>query len=609
VPRSFVALLVAGGVLLVATTIPGVFTVDEDHYMVTVLALRAGQLTAPGTGGLPPSRSLLYFDPYPYPREIETTPVSPTAPPLYALLALPFSAFGWRGLVAVNTLAFLGAAALCFVYTRRYGGSERAGWLAAGAFALGGFGLEYAQGLWPHALAMCLGFAGLVLAARVRDGAGPALAAASGVLVGLAAGVRYQNVVLAALVGAGIALFAPRRLRASLAFAVGVALPLGAASLMNHARLDAWNPVSKGLGYMESRHVSEGGYRLVEAGHTVLAQVVDFSLRPALSPRMQPFHEYMHKDPASGAFVIEDSVKKAWLQSSPWLAVALVALLLATVAFARERGRVTPRQRELVAGGIVVAGMLAIFARSGFGRTDGLCFNQRYLFELTPIAAVALAWALDDLPLRLREGLVGAGVALAAALAVTRLANGQPFEFFALMNAPLVLGAGLLFVWLRARRGAPAVAALSLLLGASFGWAAGVHLGEDVATSRRFRHLTRSYRDGLVVAGVPDHAALFTVRGDDDWFGPIQLERDVVIVDPRLDAGAAAPATVAALLDQGRRVFVSTRDFPPPLFHAMAAGREVRALPPVAVADGHPPLLIVEILAGPPPGSPPRSAS
>jgi hypothetical protein len=41
----------------------------------------------------------------------------------------------------------------------------------------------------------------------------------------------------------------------------------------------------------------------------------------------------------------------------------------------------------------------------------------------------------------------------------------------------------------------------------------------------------------------------------------------------------------------------------------MAAGREVRALPPVAVADGHPPLLIVEILAGPPPGSPPRSAS
>jgi len=62
VPRSFVALLLAGGVLLVATTIPGVFTVDEDHYMVTVLALRAGQLTAPGTGGLPPSRSLLKED-------------------------------------------------------------------------------------------------------------------------------------------------------------------------------------------------------------------------------------------------------------------------------------------------------------------------------------------------------------------------------------------------------------------------------------------------------------------------------------------------------------------------------------------------------------------
>jgi hypothetical protein len=606
VPRSFVALLLAGGVLLVATAIPGVFTVDEDHYMVTVLALRTGQLSAPGTGGLPPSRSLLYFDPYPYPRKIEATPVSPTAPPLYAVLALPFSALGWRGLVAVNTLAFLGAAALCFAYARRYGASERAGWLAAGAFTLGGFGLEYAQGLWPHALAMGLGFAGFVLAARVRDGAGPAVAAASGALVGLAAGVRYQNVVLAALVGAGIALFAPKRARASAAFVAGAVLPLLASSLMNHARLGSWNPVSKGSGYLSNSAAPAGAARLFEGAHVILARVVDFSLRPALPSRMQPFHEYMHKDPASGAFVIEDALKKAWLQSSPWLAVALVALLLAAVVLVRERGRVTPRQRELVAGGIVVAGMLGVFAWAGFSRTDGLCFNQRYFFELTPIAAVALAWALDDLPLRLREGLLGAGVALAAALAVTRLANGQPLEFFTLMNAPLVLGAGLLFVWVRARRGAPAVAALSLLLGASFGWAAGVHLGEDLATSRRFRHVTSSYHDGLRVAGVPDRAALFTVRGDDDWFGPIQLERDVVIVDPRLDAGAAAPATVTALLEQGRRVFVSTRDFPPPLFHAMAAGREVRAVPPVAVADGHPPLLIVEILAAP---AAPRDAS
>ena len=57
----------------------------------------------PGTGGLPPSRELLYFDPAATGREVTTTPVASTAPPLYAPLALPFLLLGWRGLVLLNT--------------------------------------------------------------------------------------------------------------------------------------------------------------------------------------------------------------------------------------------------------------------------------------------------------------------------------------------------------------------------------------------------------------------------------------------------------------------------------------------------------------------------
>jgi hypothetical protein len=75
-------------------------------------------LTVPQTDGLPPSAELLFFDPGPWTRTVTATPVASTAPPLYALVALPFSVFGWRGLVALNTLAFLATSLLIFVFVQ-----------------------------------------------------------------------------------------------------------------------------------------------------------------------------------------------------------------------------------------------------------------------------------------------------------------------------------------------------------------------------------------------------------------------------------------------------------------------------------------------------------
>src|SRR5438477_7496030 len=105
-PHLLVALL-ALGAILTASVIPAIFTVDENNYLVNVLALRHGHVTVANTAGLAPSRELVFFDPGPWARSIETTPVVSTAPPLYAFIALPFSWMGWRGLVALNTLAYL----------------------------------------------------------------------------------------------------------------------------------------------------------------------------------------------------------------------------------------------------------------------------------------------------------------------------------------------------------------------------------------------------------------------------------------------------------------------------------------------------------------------
>src|SRR5262249_54476176 len=156
-PKGFAELvlgLVVAGFVFTAIVAPGIFTVDENNYLINVLALRHGHFTVANTTNLPASRELLFFDPAPWGRSVETTPVGSTAPPLYAFLALPFSWLGWRGLVALNTLAYLATTAMVFLYASRYSADRATPWFAAAAFALGGFSIEYAMGLWPHSLSV-----------------------------------------------------------------------------------------------------------------------------------------------------------------------------------------------------------------------------------------------------------------------------------------------------------------------------------------------------------------------------------------------------------------------------------------------------------------------
>src|SRR5262245_58902444 len=121
--------LVFLGVALTASVVPGVFTIDETNYLVNVVALRQGHVTIANTAGLPPSRELLFFDPIAKWRAVTSTPVASTAPPLYALIALPFSVFGWRGLVALDTLGYLATIGLVFAYTRRYATERSTPWI------------------------------------------------------------------------------------------------------------------------------------------------------------------------------------------------------------------------------------------------------------------------------------------------------------------------------------------------------------------------------------------------------------------------------------------------------------------------------------------------
>lgn len=566
--RRFYLHLWALGAALTLLVIPGAFTIDEASYISTVMALRAGGVTLPGTADLPSSRALLYADPAPRVTGYDVPrPVPPRAPPLYAVAAWPFSFGGWRGMVTLNTLCFLAVLAMVFEALARRG-RPREAWLAAGALALAGYLLEYAVGLWPHCLnvAACLGALLTAAAARERDR--PALAALAGVLVGFAAGVRYQSILYGAGIGLALLRSAAGR-RAVPAFLLGLALPLAASSAINHARYGSWNPLSKGRGYMArpGTALAPGaprpalGSRLARfAGETVgtaFARVVDFSVRPDPPPIFFETLTFLRYQDATGAWLASGGgLRKALVQSAPWAGLGFVALLLAW----RRGGEDLPgggiRRDAALVVGVVVVGISSF----GYLRHEGLCFNQRYFMDLLPLAAIGFGLGpAARLGGRGVLPLVFAGVAAAAALAgagLTLPPEDALRQRLLLRGGPALAACGLAaWGWHAARGGVAAARTLALALGACVGWGAAVHVGDDLAASYLVR-LTHFQKHQRARGAVPPGAAVVMGGGLRDAYGALWLDPGAGVL---LDAGMdpeGVHRVIEALLARGDRVVV-----------------------------------------------------
>jgi hypothetical protein len=595
-PVALHAVLLAVGVVLVATAVPGQFTIDESSYVVTVTGLRHGQFTVPGTEGLTPSMELAWFDPTIRSARPPRSPIGSTAPPLYAFLALPFSFLGWRGLMALETLAFLVTAALVFWLARRHARLERTAWIATATYVLGGYTLEYAQAVWPHALSVCLCALGFCAASVTRDRWAPGLAALSGFAIGMATGVRYQNVLFAGATLLGIVLWSRRRAATAALFAGGLAIPLAASSAINHVRLGSWNPISKGAGYFAYEH-SVGKTRgllgaLFDTGHVLWAKVVDFSVHPVPWDPVIDIQDWWLRDPQTGAVVFYGAIKKAWLQSSPWLALALGVMLLAWRPRREGRLAASGRERELRAIAVVVVAVLGAFAVAGFDRHDGVCFNQRYFLELVPFGAVAVAWALEERPFALGAAAAGALAGAIGCATLLRLPAASPARQYLELRLPLLIAGLVVFAfWTFVSSVSPKL--LAVAFGMAVGWAAVVDVGEDVIAADSCRSLTLDVQRALERALPHERLALFAQKPLADILAPLALKRDIVILETSVDEGRAADGLAVELAGKGRRLFVLPAGMPQELATRMRSRFSLAMVPAAR------PIPLVELTARP----------
>ena len=530
--------------------------------------------------GLTPSRELLFFDPGPWSRAVSSTPVVSTAPPLYGPIALPFSLLRWRGLVALNTLAYLATIALVYLYARLYAVDTSTPWIAAIAFALGGYVIEYAQGVWPQVLSLSLCAGGVFAAGRLIDGGRISLSAASGFLLAVAAGIRYQNAVMLGAVGAGVALWAAPRRRTLPAFVLAAALPLAVSSAFNHLRFDSWNPISKGPGYLSPQMVQDRSTPLLDPLVALWARVVDASAQPRLSGR--EVEAWLVYEPRTGAHLLSGvTVKKSLLQSAPWCLLALVMFGLGWWPGATMRH---PRRRQLRLLSIVTISLLGVMSLAGTLRHEGFAFNQRYLLELLPLMAVGFAWALDGLGLRLRSVATGAGIGVVLVLVILIGTTGSGeardrlflMRQLALMKVPLLLASLIGVVWCVNRWRGSHRQLLAAAAGVCLAWGLTVHLLDDLVASRRIR-AANMHRTQALEGVLKDHTAYVAYWWLKDAAVPLLFDRDIVILDVNGDNGETAPVLIRELLAAGRRVYLNADNFPADILARVTAG--LRATP------------------------------
>lgn len=517
----------------------------------------------------------------------------------FPAIAAPFYAlFGSRGLVVVNALAFVGVLALCYRLGRDLLGSSASGLAAAGLLGLGTYAWEYSMATWPHTLALLLSLAALLAgleAARTPRGAFRAalLAVLAGLLLGAGTTVRFDVFFLLPLLLAPFLLAPSLRWRELGGLTAGLLPGLAFVSATNLARWETWIPFTYGspggptqaqaylpllavavvgflllrlavhpsarafaerrrpvlpvacagilLGALVLPPLRELALRLAEGTYTLLVDIRNLPI-----DRVEPAMERTE----GGAVVYYGALKKALLQSCPYLALLVVP---AYGLFRKDPARL--HRALLFAPMALVVGVFSFFSWHG-----GLALNIRYFLPVLPFAAILTVDAIRTLAARAhRLWMLPSGAAMAGAMALYFFWRPADHAVQAmeplLLDVPLLI-AGLLAtlcaLWLVRPGRLPATLTLATA-GAALGWSTGVAFGYDASWAHHRRAAHHAFATRTAHHLEPDSLVLAEAAAP--FYGLVEHRPGVRIALPWADRFADSESLIAHHQERGRPVY------------------------------------------------------
>jgi hypothetical protein len=572
----------------------GPYNLDEAIYILMVEAAHAGRVTIDNGYELYRSDALknLFLIEGPH-------GLVPQYPSGYGFVALPFYLVaGVRGLILINVLAYLATMGVTYGLARELEASPPVSLAAAMIFGFANFGVTYAYGIWPQALALAIVAASalciLVSARAPRPGSAWVFALAGGLLLGFGVNIRVDAILLAPAVL--LWLLAQRaQLAQAVSYAAGLVPGLILAAWLNCVKFGSWLPFNYGtvsgnsslcaywplfpviaIGMILALALSRPPLRLLRTRRNVLIAVgacilvallldkpravllrilsgyyalcVDFQ---AYRPPADELSAFSFS--AGGHMLLYGQLKRALLQSLPFLGV--LALL----------GSVDHLRRKSAHVLFVLIAVLWTLPFAFYHWHGGSPQNMRYLLPILPFLSAMTAVALAQL--RLQAGLVGGpGRLVLYSAALSLIATAWVFvgvlmgDGLALSIAAwgsLVLAGAtaattlLVVVATPDRRGAPAHAALALGV-AGLVWAGASGLVHDLLISQCVR--TANLEMNLCAAQL-DEGVLILAPQPQAYMPQLTRENSFVAV-PGDQPGRDLRGLIDYHIVNGRRVYV-----------------------------------------------------
>ncbi len=429
-------------VYALAITQPSHFSVDEGVYHMMARAMaQDGSLAVWNGYGETPSDELVYALLREDLRDGAAPRLVPQYPAIYAFLAAPFYMVdGYKGLFWINILAFFGTVWATAAIARRLYADRSVALNAALFLILGTFTWEYAQGAWPHSLSMFMVaaavLAGLVALDRKSPGQATVWAAVAGLVVGIGAGIRYDAILVAPALALPFLFGSPPRFRPLIGLAAGLVPGLLLLAITNEAKFGIFSPFTYGMdsqggpdsirGYIPM--VVAGGAAVVmawlatrepvrrlyagrplwiaAAGIAVVALILLVPQTRALSWRLMQgalelvvdlrfrpgIEEWGVSRTPTGGLVYGQWLKKALLQSCPWL----VLLVIPAAGWLRRRDG---RTAVLF---LVIGAFITFYSYHRWH--GGMSLNMRYFLPILPLAAILAADAWKTLSSGIPDG-------------------------------------------------------------------------------------------------------------------------------------------------------------------------------------------------------------